>query len=48
MMPNAKVFMKNSIESNEVEAAGEGIILKLFGGKKGDTLTVLRLYFKQK
>ena len=42
MMPNAEVFMKNSIESNEVEDAGEEIILKLFGGKKGDILTMLK------
>ena len=42
MMSNAEVFMKNSIESTEVEAAGERIILKLFGGKEGDTLTMLR------
>ena len=42
MMSNAEVFMKNSIKSSEVEAAGEGIVLKLFGGKKGDTLTMLR------
>ena len=28
MMSNAEVFMKNSIESSEVEAASEVIVLK--------------------
>ena len=41
-MSNSEVFIKNSTDSNEVEAASEGIILKLFGGKKGNTLTMLR------